>query len=156
MCERRYQHHEHWHNLRPDALAEYGVGQQRKRFWLEWDRGTMNARDLEIKFCSYAHFIASREWARERAKLPLLVCIAPDIAQERRMHRVAQARLPSQPEVMVWTTTEVLLQEYGPLAPIWLPGIPQHREVAKPHEARDAEQRAADRRKKLPLVKESV
>jgi hypothetical protein len=78
MCERRYQLHEHWHNLRPDALAEYAVGQQRMRFWLEWDRGTMNARDLGIKFRSYAHFIASREWARERAKLPLLVCIAPD------------------------------------------------------------------------------
>jgi hypothetical protein len=84
----------------------------------------MNARDLEIKFRSYMHFIASREWARERAKLPLLVCIAPDIAQERRMHRVAQARLPFQSEVMVWTTTTVLLQEYGPLAPYLVAGHP--------------------------------
>jgi hypothetical protein len=73
----------------------------------------MNARDLAIKYRSYAHCIASREWARERAKLPLLVCIAPDIAQERRMQRVAQARLPSQYELKVWTTTAVLLQEYG-------------------------------------------
>jgi hypothetical protein len=110
VCERRYRVHEQWYNRRPDALAEYRVERQQMRFWLEWDRGTMNARDLEIKFRSYAHFIASREWARERAK-PLLVCIAPDIAQERRMYHVAQIQLSSQPEGLVWTTTAVLLQK---------------------------------------------
>ncbi len=31
-------------------LSEYRIGQQHLRFWLEWDRGTMNARDLGIKF----------------------------------------------------------------------------------------------------------
>ena len=36
------------------------------------------------------------------------------------MQRVAQARLTSPPGLMVWTTTEVLLNEHGPLAPIWL------------------------------------
>ena len=91
--ERRYRDHEHWHNLRPDAMGEYQAGEQRVRFWLEWDRGTMNVRDLAIKFTSYAHYIASREWAREHSMLPVLVCVAPDIAQERRMQRVAQARL---------------------------------------------------------------
>jgi hypothetical protein len=54
VCERRYQVGEQWFNLRPDALAEYRVGTQRMRFWLEWDRGTMNVRDLVIKFTSYA------------------------------------------------------------------------------------------------------
>ena len=52
--------------------------------------------------------------------LPVLVCVAPDIAQERRMQRVAQARLSSPPGLVMWTTTEVLLNEQGPLAPIWL------------------------------------
>ena len=60
---------------------------------LEWDCGTMNICDLAIKFASYAHYIASREWTREGARLPLLVCVASDIAQERRMQRVAQAML---------------------------------------------------------------
>ena len=105
VCERRYRVGEQWYNLRPDALAEYRVGQQRTRFWLEWDRGTMNVRDLAVKFTSYAYYIASREWARERSMLPVLVCVAPDIAQERRMQRVAQARLTSPPGLMVWTTT---------------------------------------------------
>jgi hypothetical protein len=52
MCERRYQVGEQWYNLRPDALAEYCGGSQQFRFWLEWDRGTMNVRDLAIKFSS--------------------------------------------------------------------------------------------------------
>ena len=120
MCERRYQVGEQWYNLRPDAMAEYRVGQQQMRFWLEWDRGTMNARDLAVKFTSYASYIASREWARERSMLPVLVCVAPDIAQERRMHRVALARLSSPPGLVMWTTTEVLLNKQGPHAPIWL------------------------------------
>jgi hypothetical protein len=124
-CERRYRVGEQWYNLRPDALAEYMSGPGKLRFWLEWDRGTMNARDLAIKFTSYAHFIASREWARERSLLPLLLCVAPDIAQERRMQRVAKATFTRTHGLGLWTTTEVLLHEQGPLSPIWLQGMPQ-------------------------------
>ena len=124
VCERRYRVGDQWYNLKPDALAEYRVGQQHTRFWLEWDRGTMHVRDLTIKFTAYASYIATREWAREHSMLPVLVCVAPDIAKERRMQRVAQARLTPTPGVVLWTTTEVLLHERGPLAPIWLQGIP--------------------------------
>jgi hypothetical protein len=38
------------------------------RFWLKWDRGTMNVRDLTIKFTSYASYIDSREWEREHTQ----------------------------------------------------------------------------------------
>jgi hypothetical protein len=130
-CERRYRVSEQWYNLRPDALAEYRAGQKQMRFWLEWDRGTMNARDLMIKFAAYAHYVASREWAREDARLPLLLCVTPDIAQERRIQRVAQTRLTQTPGLVVWTTTAVLLHEYGPLAPIWLHALPQRSQAAK-------------------------
>ena len=81
VCERRYRVHEQWYNLRPDALAEYRVGSQQMRFWLEWDLGTMNPRDLVVKFTSYAQYIASREWAREHKMPPVLMCVAPDIAR---------------------------------------------------------------------------
>jgi hypothetical protein len=120
MSERRYRLGEQWYNLRPDALAEYRVGQQYLRFWLEWDRGTMNVRDLSIKFASYAHYIASRGWAREDVRVPWLFCIAPDIAQEKRIQRVMQARLQQTQGLVVCTTTEVLLNEHGSGAPIWL------------------------------------
>ena len=125
MCERRYRVGEHWYNLRPDVLAEYRVGQQYLRFWLEWDRGTMNVRDLTIKFASYAHFIDSREWTREDVSVPRLLCVVPDIAQEKRIHRVTHARLKHTPGLVVYTTTEVLLNEYGPQAPIWLLDPPE-------------------------------
>jgi hypothetical protein len=36
--------------------------------------------------------------------LPLLVCVAPDIAQERRIQRVAQPTLSHTPGVELWTT----------------------------------------------------
>jgi hypothetical protein len=130
-CERRYCVGEQWYNLRPDALAEYRAGTRRQRFWLEWDRGTMNVRDLTVKFTSYAHYLASREWAREGAIPPSLLCVAPELAQERRIQRVAQTSLSPITRLVVWTTTAVLLREYGPLAPIWSPGAPPSGQVAK-------------------------
>ncbi len=135
-CERGYRVGEQWYNLRPDALAEYRVGAQQFRFWLEWDRGTMNVRDLAVKFASYAHYIASREWAREMSRLPRLFCIAPDIAQERRLHRVAQAGLAHTPGVALWSTTKVLLHEYGPLAPVWLRSMPPRVQGAQASDTR--------------------
>jgi Replication-relaxation len=123
-CERRYQARDRWYNLKPDALAEYQRGEQRVRFWLEWDRGTMNARDLAIKFTSYAQYVASREWARERSVLPLLLCVAPDIAQEQRLLRVARSMLTNAPGLVVHSTTAPHLAAPGPLAAIWLQGAP--------------------------------
>jgi hypothetical protein len=121
-----------WYNLRPDELAEYRVGQQRLRYWMEWDRGTMNRRDPAIKCTSYRHYLASLEWKREDWRLPFLVCVAPDIAQERRIQREARAKLTDALGLMLWTTTGVLLYDQGPLAPIWLQGIPRLYQVAQP------------------------
>ena len=107
-------------NLRPDALAVYRVGHRLLHFWLEWDCGTMNVRYLFNKFASYAHFIASREWAREEVRVLRLSCIAPDIAQAKRIQRVRHERLEQTPGLVMCTNTEVLLNEHGPPAPIWL------------------------------------
>jgi hypothetical protein len=131
VCERRYRVGELWYNLKPDALTEYRIGQQHMRFWLEWDRGTMNVRDLVVKFTAYSHYIVAREWAREHSMLPVLICVVPDIAQERRMQRVALATLSHSPGIELWTTTAVLLNEQGPLAPIWLQNNPQGSQPAQ-------------------------
>ena len=48
------------------------------------------------------------------------------------MQRMAQARVTSTPGLVLWMTTEVLLNEYGPLAPIWLQNIPQRGQVGQP------------------------
>jgi hypothetical protein len=92
----------------------------------------MNVRDLGIKFNSYAHSIASREWARDYSLIPALICVAPDIVQERRMLCVAQDRLVQATGFELWTTTEVLLNEHGPLARIWLQGIQQRSKAVLP------------------------
>ena len=92
----------------------------------------MNARDLVVKFDAYAHSVASREWAREFESLPRLLCVAPDIAQERRMQRVVQICLTRTPGLVLWSTTEVLLNEYGPLAPVWLQSSPRSGQAAQP------------------------
>ena len=83
----------------------------------------MNVRDLDVKFTAYAHYINTREWAREGASPSWLLCVAPDVAQERRVQRVAQGRLACLAGCMLWTTTVELLNERGPLAPIWSLGF---------------------------------
>ncbi|MGZ3644938.1 MAG: hypothetical protein ACXVCM_13950 [Ktedonobacteraceae bacterium] len=60
------------------------------------------------------------------------MCVAPDIGQEKPMQRVVQARLAHVSGLVVWTTTAVLLNEYGPLAAIWLPGTPGCKQVGLP------------------------
>jgi len=48
------------------------------------------------------------------------------------MQREAQARLINTPGLMLWTTTEVLFREQGPLATIWLQGIPLRNQATQP------------------------
>jgi hypothetical protein len=110
------------------------MGSQQVRFWLEWDCGTMNVRDLSIKFTSYRQYIASQEWTREHSHLPYVVCVAPDIAQQRRMQRVAQVTLAPVLGLVVWTTTEQMLAQYGSLAPIWLQGLARLSQALQEHE----------------------
>ena len=119
ICERRYRHHDAWYNLRPDGAGEYQAGTQRVRFWLEWDRGTMVLRDLASKFTTYARYVAYRSWVKEHAVLPLLLTVAADVGQERRIRRVAQQQLAHTPGLVMQMTTASLLATQGPLAPIW-------------------------------------
>jgi len=48
------------------------------------------------------------------------------------MLRVAQTRFTHVPGLVLWTTTEVLLNEYGPLTPIWLQHSPQRGQGGQP------------------------
>jgi len=123
-CERRYRDHDHWHNLRPDAFAEYQAGKQHVRFWLEWDRATMGTRDLVAKLRTYEHYVASREWFKQEAGLPLLLVVTPDPGQEMRFGRVATGTLTNGCELIIRTTTFTRMREQGPLGPIWEQVLP--------------------------------
>ncbi len=126
-CERRYRDHDHWHNLRPDAFAEYQAGEQRIRFWLEWDRATMGTRDLGAKLSTYAQYVASREWFREKATLPFLLIVTPERDQEMRFARVAATVLTNTHGFVIHTTTLRRVIEEGSLTPIWYQLLPRQR-----------------------------
>ena len=123
-CERRYRNHDHWHNLRPDAFAEYQAGEKRVRFWLEWDRGTMGARDLVAKLWTYEHYVASREWFKQEVGLPLLLVVTPDPGQERRFGRVATGTLTNECRLIIRTTTLTRVREQGLLGQVWEQVLP--------------------------------
>jgi hypothetical protein len=118
-CERVFVYREKTLHFKPDALVCVHLGARELRFWLEWDRGTMGARDLDSKCATYATYLTSREWAREATTPPALVWVMPDIAQERRVIREAQGLLAHLPGLHLWTTTAGLLMTQGILAPIW-------------------------------------
>jgi DNA-binding MarR family transcriptional regulator len=123
-CEHRYRDHDRWHNLRPDAFAEYQVGERRVRFWLEWDRGTMSTADLATKCTTYARYVASREWFKQEATMPFLLVVTPDPGQERRFGRVARATLTDECGLIIRTTTLTRMHEQGLLGPIWNQVLP--------------------------------
>jgi predicted transcriptional regulator len=127
VCECRYRDHEHWHNLRPDAFAEYLAGEQRVSFWLEWDRGTMGSRDLAVKCRTYTQYVASREWFKQKATLPFLLIVTPERDQEMRFARVAATVMTNTLGFVIRTTTSKRLMEEGPLAPIWYQLLPLQR-----------------------------
>ena len=129
-CERRYRDHDVWQVLRPDAEAEYQDGEHDLRFWLEWDRGTMNTRDLAKKFSAYARYVASRVWREDHAILPILLMVVPEPGQELRVARVAKVLLAETPSLIVRTTTATLLDAHGPLAPVWLQIHPHDQQPA--------------------------
>jgi DNA-binding MarR family transcriptional regulator len=116
-CERRYHEQGAWHALRPDAAFEYHTGLRPIRAWLEWDEGTMTGGALAAKLRTYAHYLASREWVRERHALPLLLIVTPEPGQERRVSRPG-AELAAM-GLRLFTTTATRLSDQGPLAPIW-------------------------------------
>ncbi len=117
-CERRYRDHGSWHNLRPDAAFEYVAEARVCRAWVEWDVGTMTGANLANKMQAYAHYVRSREWAREVHALPTLLVIAPGPGQEERIRQVAHFCVEAGLQIRVTTATR--LAQRGLLEPIWL------------------------------------
>lgn len=119
LCERRFVWREQVYRFKPDAFAGVFIGGQTRRFWLEWDQGTMGRRDLEGKCATYAAFLTSREWANASAVPPVLVCVFQDSAQQFRFAKTVQALLAHVPGLHVFATTALVLARHGALDAIW-------------------------------------
>jgi hypothetical protein len=135
VAERRYRYHGSWHNLRPDGAGLYEAGRTRFRFWLEWDRGSMNLENLTRKFATYASYLASGEWRETSDRVvPHLVVVVQSLGQLQRMRRAAadaSAAVPSlaggpasDGHLCASITLASRLEEAGPLASIWWPLLP--------------------------------
>jgi len=130
---RRYRDHDRMHNVRPDAMAAYQIGERTIRFWLEWDRNTMNTKDLAEKFESYQYYIRAREWSCEHQLLPWLLIVVPNHDQEQRIVRIATQNLGAVSGLTLRITTVSRIASRGPLAEIWLPVLPV-REASQDHD----------------------
>ena len=120
ICERVFVWQGNSYHFKPDAYAEVRLGNgQSRRFWVEWDRGTMMARDLERKCATYAAFLTSREWTQGSAIPPALLCVFPERSQEIRFGKTAQALLAHVPGLRLYTTTVSMLMTQGALQAIW-------------------------------------
>lgn len=138
LAERRYRYRGSWHNLRPDGAGLYQAGRTRFRFWLEWDRGSMNLANLTRKFATYATYLTSGEWRETPDRVvPHLVVVVQSLGQLQRMRRAAAdavgalAEYPSlaggpatHARLCAAITLASRLEEAGPLASIWWPLLP--------------------------------
>lgn len=82
-CSRRY--------LRPDG---YGIYRHRGKlygFFLEYDRGTMNARDYHDKFAAYFEYLASGRFQRDYDGFPTILMVTTDYGAEERIASAARS-----------------------------------------------------------------
>ncbi len=82
-CSRRH--------LRPDGYGVYRRGTRYDGFFVEYDRGTMNARDYFNKFGAYYHYGMTRRFERDYNSYPTVLVVTSDNAAEERIARVARA-----------------------------------------------------------------
>jgi DNA-binding MarR family transcriptional regulator len=82
-CSRRH--------LRPDGYGVYRHGSHYEGFFLEYDRGTMNARDYFKKFGAYYRYGTTGRFERDYNSYPTILVVTTDNAAEERIARVARA-----------------------------------------------------------------
>jgi DNA-binding MarR family transcriptional regulator len=82
-CSRRH--------LRPDGYGVYRHGARYDGFFLEYDRGTMNARDYFKKFGAYYRYGMTGRFQRDYNSYPTILVVTSDNTAEDRIARVARS-----------------------------------------------------------------
>jgi len=115
-CSRRH--------LRPDGYGVYRRGARYQGFFLEYDRGTMNARDYFKKFGAYYRYGVSSRFERDYNSYPTVLVVTSDNAAEERIARVVRAAAVGQqgklPLLLTcqWRVDDPL-NSHGLVGPIW-------------------------------------
>ncbi len=82
-CSRRH--------LRPDGYGIYRRGGRLYGFFLEYDRGTMSARDYLQKFAAYFEYLTIGSFSRDYEGFPTILVVTKDRMAEDRIARAACA-----------------------------------------------------------------
>jgi len=115
-CSRRH--------LRPDGYGVYRCGTRYDGFFLEYDRGTMNARDYFKKFGAYYRYGVTHRFERDYNTYPAILVVTTGNATEERIARIARAAAVGQsaklPLLLTcqWRTTDPC-NPHGLQGPIW-------------------------------------
>jgi hypothetical protein len=113
----------HW--LRPDGAGDvYWQGKVR-RFYLEWDRGTVRWPEMVEKLRVYAAYCAERCRAGcPDSALPCLLVVTSGPSRENAIWDVLQALSAdrSSASSRVFTTLDTLVERLGVLGPTWRSG----------------------------------
>ncbi len=115
-CSRRH--------LRPDGYGVYRRGSRYDGFFLEYDRGTMNARDYFEKFRAYYRYGITGRFERDYNSYPTILVVTSDNAAEERIARVAGAAAVGQPGKLPLLLTcrwriDGATNSHGLLGPVW-------------------------------------
>lgn len=107
--------------IRPDGSGVLVRGAESVPFFLEYDRGTLDAGDYRAKFEGYRRYYAGREWEDDFPSAPLLLFVCADDRAERRVVRALPMGADEWP---IWLTTEWRVQDLngwgeGALGAIW-------------------------------------
>ncbi len=115
-CSRRH--------LRPDGYGVYRRGTRYDGFFVEYDRGTMNARDYFKKFGAYYRYGVTGRFEQDYNTYPTVLVITSDNAAEERIARVARAAAVGQQGKLPLLLTcqwriDDALNPHGLLGKIW-------------------------------------
>ena len=113
----------HW--LRPDGAGDVHWQGKERRFYLEWDRGTVRLPELAEKLRVYAAYCADRCRAGcPDSALPRLLVVTSESSRENAIWDVLQALSAdrSSASSRVFTTLDTLVERLGVLGPTWRSG----------------------------------
>ncbi len=109
------------HRLRPDGSAVVADAGQVRRFFLEWDRGTMRGPQMVQKFNYYAAYFAS--W-RSKGDVPPAVLVVTNSPHRENViwHDLETAfdEVKAKPS-RFFTSIDTLIRGVGPFGPVWRP-----------------------------------
>lgn len=129
---KQFEHRDRKYWIRPDSAGCYYLGEERRYFLLEYDRGTMRRRDYMRKLRGLAaYFVSGTATAQYGDGLTVLVVSETDDGER----RFAQAVLAAEAEwkvslpVLLTTRARIDGDRLGLLGPVWRTAAEQRRQT---------------------------